>query len=436
MLKLLRYSDPGFDRELVDLLARSGAPDNEIEQSVSTIISRVRSGGDSALLDYTREFDHFDIDQAGELELSRDDIERNFEKTDDIVIEALEFAAARIRRFHEKETLESWSYEESSGTLLGQKITPLGRVGVYVPGGRAAYPSTVLMTVIPARVAGVGEIIMSVPVPGGEFNSSVIAAARIAGVDRIFTIGGAQAIAAMAYGTESVPRVDKIVGPGNTYVATAKKQVFGDVGIDMIAGPSEVVVICDETADPEWVAMDMFAQAEHDELAQSIAITNSGEVAKQVKQAIARMLPDMERKEIIRSSLESHGAIILVDSLTRAVEISNRIAPEHLELMVANPDDLLVRIHNAGSIFSGRYSAEVLGDYCAGPNHVLPTAGTARFSSPLGVYDFQKRSSILQASEAGADEMARIAAVLADCEGLTAHAASARYRFRKSQSSD
>ena len=429
MLKTLRLSDPGFHEELSALLARSKEPDPETERGVRDIIARVRGEGDRALVELTRRFDGLGVDRAADLELSEQDMERHAAKAEPEVVAALQSAAERIRRFHEGERLESWHYEEHDGTVLGQKITPLERVGVYVPGGRAAYPSSVLMTVIPAQVAGVGEIVMVVPTPSGEVNPAVIAAAGIAGVNRIFTVGGAQAVAALAYGTDTVPRVDKIVGPGNIWVATAKKQVFGVVGIDMVAGPSEVVVICDSTADPRWVAMDMFAQAEHDELAQSIAITPDAELASAITAEVDRMLPDMSRQEIIRASLASHGAIILVDSLKRAAEVSNRIAPEHLELMVADPEPLLGEISNAGSIFVGRHSAEVLGDYCAGPNHVLPTAGTARFSSPLGVYDFQKRSGILKASAVGAGEMARLAAVLAEAEGLTAHAASARCRL-------
>jgi histidinol dehydrogenase len=352
------------------------------------------------------------------------------------LLNALQAAAARIRDFHQQEVQQSWSYTETSGTRLGQKITAMEKAGVYVPGGTAAYPSSVLMTVIPARVAGVDEIIMTVPTPDGKVNSAVVAAASIAGVDRIFTIGGAQAIAALAYGTETLPRVDKIVGPGNIYVATAKKMVFGDVGIDMIAGPSEIVVICDQFADPDWVAMDLFAQAEHDELAQSIAITDSPEMMEQIQGAVARLLPGMERKSIIEQSLVAQGALILVETLDQAAEVSNRIAPEHLELMVENDQELIKKIRNAGAIFSGKYSAEVLGDYCAGPNHVLPTAGTARFSSPLGVYDFQKRSSVIQASKTGASEMAKIASILARSEGLTAHERSARCRITDETDTD
>ncbi len=344
--------------------------------------------------------------------------------------EALQQAATRITDYHSREVSQSWQFEEANGNILGQKITALDRVGVYVPGGKAAYPSSVLMTVIPARVAGVGEVVMTVPTPRGEVNEVVLAAAALAGVDRVFTIGGAQAIAALAYGTTTVPAVDKIVGPGNIYVATAKKLVFGKVGIDMIAGPSEVVVICDDQADPDWVAMDLFAQAEHDELAQSIAITNSREMAVAIEASIEKLLPQMERQQIISKALDQQGAVIVVDSLDQAVQVSNRIAPEHLELMVEDAESLLYQIRHAGAIFIGRYSAESLGDYCAGPNHVLPTAGTARFSSPLGVYDFQKRSSLIHCSASGGHELAAIASKLARCEGLTGHARSAEYRLK------
>lgn len=421
--------DIDFASRLDRLLDRQSEQDLAIESTVGEIIAAVRADGDQALLDYTRELDRLPVESIDQVILDPQRIEQVSSGLDPDVAAAIDAAAVRIRSYHEREVNQSWRYEEADGTVLGQNILPLDRVGVYVPGGRAAYPSSVLMTVIPARVAGVGEVIMTVPTPDGAINAAVIYAATVAGVDRIYTIGGAQAVAALAYGTESIPGVDKIVGPGNSYVATAKKLVFGKVGIDMIAGPSEVVVICDQGADPHWVAMDLFAQAEHDEMAQSIAITDSVEMAERVQQAIDRLLPEMERGEIIRSALQDHGAIITVPSLAEAVNVSNRIAPEHLELMVADPAALSPGIRHAGAIFCGYYSAESLGDYCAGPNHVLPTAGTARFSSPLGVYDFQKRSSVIQASEAGAGEMAAIASVLARCEGLTAHARSAEYRL-------
>ncbi len=433
MLLELRFADKNFDAELKKLLARNlevdSGGDDSVENIVRTIIATVRTQGDNAIIDYTRKLDNLDVAQASQLALPVAAINTHIANVDDELTEALQVAAMRIREFHQKEVQQSWCYTESNGTRLGQNITALDKVGIYVPGGKAAYPSSVLMTAIPAKVAGVGEIIMTVPAPNGAVNSAVIAAASIAGVDRIFTIGGAQAVAALAYGTETIPRVDKIVGPGNIYVVTAKKMVFGDVGIDMIAGPSEVLIICDETADPDWVAMDLFAQAEHDELAQSIVITTSESMVGKIHASVRQLLPEMERRKIIEKALNTQGALILVDSLDQAVEISNRIAPEHLELMVKDAQALLGQVRHAGAIFVGKYSAEALGDYCAGPNHVLPTAGTARFSSPLGVYDFQKRSSIIQASMEGANEMAKIAAVLANCEGLTAHRRAAQYRL-------
>ncbi len=425
----LRFADKNFDAELQKLLDRNIDVDNSVEDIVKTIIETVRTEGDRALVDYTHQLDGLEVAQVSQLELSVAAIDGHINSIGFELTEALRAAAMRIRGFHQKEIQQSWSYTEANGTRLGQNITAMDKVGVYVPGGKAAYPSSVLMTAIPAKIAGVGEIIMTVPTPNGEINSAVIAAASIAGVDRIFTIGGAQAIAALAYGTECIPRVDKIVGPGNIYVATAKKRVFGDVGIDMIAGPSEIVIICDESADPDWVAMDLFAQAEHDELAQSIAITNSPSMLEKIRASIAKLLPEMERRDIIEKSLNRQGVLILVDSLAQAAQLSNTIAPEHLQLMVKDEQGLMVQIRHAGAIFVGKYSAEVLGDYCAGPNHVLPTAGTARFSSALGVYDFQKRSSVIQASKAGAHEMAKIATLLAHCEGLTAHERSARYRL-------
>jgi histidinol dehydrogenase len=342
---------------------------------------------------------------------------------------ALETAAERIRNYHVHQLQESWSYTEADGTVLGQKITGLERVGVYVPGGKAAYPSTVLMDVIPAKVAGVEEIIMTTPTPDGEINTIVLAAAAIAGVDRVFTIGGAQAIAALAYGTETIPRVDKIVGPGNIYVAAAKRQVFGQVGLDMIAGPSEILVICDGQTDPDWIAMDLFSQAEHDENAQSILLCPDADFIAQVERSIETLLPTLERKDIVTESLNNRAALIKVADLTQAVAVCNRIAPEHLELSVAEPEKLLPQIKHAGAIFMGRYTSEAVGDYCAGPNHVLPTSGTVRFSSPLGVYDFQKRSSIIHCSKQGASELGKIASVLARSESLTAHARAAEYRI-------
>ena len=429
-MKLLNTLDTDFDAQLARLLDRDTPEDRAIEAAVRDIIDAVRDRGNEALMEYSRKFDRLQVSEAEALEISADQLETAYNELDPTVQQALAAAAVRIRSYHEKEVAESWSYTEEDGTRLGQIITPLDRVGVYVPGGKAAYPSSVLMTVIPARVAGVEEVVMVVPTPEGEVNPAVLAAAHLAGVTRAFSIGGAQAVAALAYGTETVPRVDKIVGPGNIYVATAKRQVFGQVGIDMIAGPSEVVVIADAGANADWAAMDLFAQAEHDELAQSILITHSVDFAEKAREAVERLLPEMERREIIEKSLDGYGAIITTRSPQESAEVANRIAPEHLELMLEEVDEMLPRIRHAGAIFAGPYSAESLGDYCAGPNHVLPTAGTARFSSPLGVYDYQKRSSLIQVSAEGADRVARIASTLARCEGLTGHARSAEYRFK------
>jgi histidinol dehydrogenase len=432
-MKTLNTLDPDFDVCLSSLLDRDTAQDRAVEATVREIIEAVRAEGDAALLRYGRQFDRLEINDATELEIAPEKLKDAYQGLADSVQEALSIAAGRIRTYHEKEVAQSWSYTEEDGTRLGQIITPLDRVGVYVPGGKAAYPSSVLMTVTPAKVAGVKEIIMVVPTPDGEVNPAVLAAAYLVGVDRVFCIGGAQAVAALAYGTQTVPRVDKIVGPGNIYVATAKRQVFGQVGIDMIAGPSEVVVIADKNANADWAVMDLFAQAEHDELAQSILITDSQAFANAAEVSISRQLPQMERRSIIEQSLADYGAIIVTQSAAESAEIANRIAPEHLELMVDDVEQMLPLIRNAGAIFAGRYSAESLGDYCAGPNHVLPTAGTARFSSPLGVYDYQKRSSLIQVSEQGADHIARVASTLARCEGLTGHARSAEFRFKTDQ---
>ncbi len=432
-MKTLNTLDSDFDACLDSLLDRDTAQDRAVEATVREIIDAVRAEGDAALLRYGRQFDRLEINDATELEIAPKRLKDAYQGLADSVQEALSIAAGRIRTYHEKEVAQSWSYTEEDGTRLGQIITPLDRVGVYVPGGKAAYPSSVLMTVTPAKVAGVKEIIMVVPTPDGKVNPAVLAAAYLVGVDRVFCIGGAQAVAALAYGTQTVPRVDKIVGPGNIYVATAKRQVFGQVGIDMIAGPSEVVVIADENANVDWAVMDLFAQAEHDELAQSILITDSQAFADAAQASITRQLPQMERRSIIEQSLGDYGAIIVTQSVAESAEIANRIAPEHLELMVDDVDKLLPLIRHAGAIFAGRYSAESLGDYCAGPNHVLPTAGTARFSSPLGVYDYQKRSSLIQVSEQGADHIARVASTLARCEGLTGHARSAEFRFKTDQ---
>jgi len=430
LLTRLDYSAADFWQRLDHLLAWDESEDAAIHARVREIIARVRSEGDAALLDYTRQFDRFEAKNAAELELPKEALRAAWEGLPREQAEALEKAAERIRAYAEHQKMSSWSYTEADGTLLGQQVTPLDRAGVYVPGGKAAYPSSVLMNVIPAKVAGVPEIVMVVPTPGGELNELVLAAAYLAGVDRAFRIGGAQAVAALAYGAESVPKVDKIVGPGNIYVATAKQLVFGQVGIDMIAGPSEILVISDGVTDPDWIAMDLFSQAEHDEDAQAILVTDNPEHLTAVHASIARLLPGMERREVIATSLRRRGALIQVASLADAAKVANRIAPEHLELSVAEPKALLSQIRNAGAVFMGSYTAEALGDYCAGPNHVLPTSGTARFSSPLGVYDFQKRSSLIFCSREGADQLARTSSILARGEGLTAHARSAEYRIR------
>jgi histidinol dehydrogenase len=430
-LRVLATTQPDFASEFDALLARSQVPDEKVETTVRAIIHDVRTRGDAAVLDYTRRFDRFDCQTMAELEMPRARLAQAAAALDAAQRRALEDAATRIRRYHERQRQDSWHYTEADGTLLGQQVTPLDRVGLYAPGGKAAYPSSVLMNAIPAKVAGVGELIMTVPTPDRNVNHMVLAAAHIAGVDRVFTIGGAQAIAALAYGTETIPRVDKIVGPGNIYVATAKRLVFGQVGIDMVAGPSEIVVVCDGKTDAEWLAMDLFSQAEHDEDAQSILISVDAAFTRAVQEAIGRLLPTLERHDIIRAALASRGALITTRSLDEAIDLVNRIAPEHLELSLDNALEVARRVRHAGAIFLGRYTAEAIGDYCAGPNHVLPTAGTARFSSPLGVYDFQKRSSLIQCSAAGASELGRTASVLARGEGLTAHARSAEYRIKK-----
>lgn len=423
-------SATSFSQQLDQLLAWDEAADHRVHDIVKEILGSVKQQGDSAVLEYTRRFDNLNADSMAELEMPEVRLQEALTKISPEQRQALEMAAARVRSYHEKQMQHSWSYEELDGTVLGQQVVAMDRVGLYVPGGKAAYPSSVIMNAIPAKVAGVAELIMVVPTPNGEVNDLVLAAAAISGVDRVFTIGGAQAVAALAYGTETVPAVDKIVGPGNIYVATAKREVFGTVGIDMIAGPSEILIICDGNTNPDWIAMDLFSQAEHDENAQSILIAPDKAYLDQVEASISKLLPTMERKEIIQASLESRAALIEVSSLEDAIAVSNRIAPEHLELSVEEPDALLPKIRHAGAIFMGRYTAEALGDYCAGPNHVLPTSGTARFSSPLGVYDFQKRSSIIKFSADGASEMGKVASVLARGEGLTAHARSAEYRIK------
>ncbi|HBO5740923.1 TPA: histidinol dehydrogenase [Pseudomonas aeruginosa] len=428
-IRRLNAADPDFGRHLDHLLSWESVSDDSVNQRVLDIIAAVRSRGDAAVVEFTRRFDGLQAASMADLILPRERLELALTRITVAQREALEVAAERVRSYHEKQKQGSWRYTEADGTVLGQQVTPLDRAGLYVPGGKASYPSSVLMNAIPAKVAGVSEVVMVVPTPRGEINEIVLAAACIAGVDRVFTIGGAQAVAALAYGTESVPRVDKIVGPGNIYVATAKRHVFGQVGIDMIAGPSEILVVCDGQTDPDWIAMDLFSQAEHDEDAQSILVSPDAAFLDRVADSIARLLPTMERAEIIRTSLEGRGALIQVADQAQACAVANRIAPEHLELSVADPESWLPEIRHAGAIFMGRYTAEALGDYCAGPNHVLPTSGTARFSSPLGVYDFQKRSSIINCSAEGASVLGRTASVLARGESLTAHARSAEYRI-------
>jgi len=429
-IRKLDASTPGFREQLDELLAWEGVSDQSVNDTVNHIIAEIRARGDEALVEFTNRFDGWQAGSAADLEIPLARLEQAWNTIPADQREALEAAAARIRAYAEKQKMSGWEYEEADGTLLGQQVTPLDRVGLYVPGGKAAYPSSVLMNAIPAKVAGVGQLVMVVPTPGGELNELVLAAAHVSGVDKVFAVGGAQAVAALAWGTETVPAVDKIVGPGNIYVATAKRAVFGQVGIDMVAGPSEILVICDGGTDPRWVAMDLFSQAEHDEDAQSILLCPDAGFIEKVEAAIDELLPSMERKEIIATALRERGALIRVRDLDEAVEIANHIAPEHLELSVENARDYARKIRHAGAIFMGRYTSEPLGDYCAGPNHVLPTSRTARFSSPLGVYDFQKRTSLIMASEAGADTLGRIASTLARGEGLTAHARSAEYRLK------
>ncbi|OED41098.1 histidinol dehydrogenase [Endozoicomonas sp. (ex Bugula neritina AB1)] len=426
----LDFLDKNFPTQLNELLAWENVSNDGVQQRVKEIIQQIRQRGDEALVEYTCRFDRREITSVSDWVLEKDRLEQALIRIPNNQRQALETAAARIRSYHEKQRQDSWRYEEANGTALGQQVCPMDRVGLYVPGGQASYPSSVLMNAIPASVAGVPEVVMVVPTPDGVINELVLAAACVAGVTRVYTVGGAQAVAALAYGTETVPKVDKIVGPGNIYVATAKREVFGQVGIDMIAGPSEILVVCDGQTDPDWIAMDLFSQAEHDADAQSILISPDAEFLNKVQASMNKLLPTMERKEIIAASINNRGALIHVPNLDAACGLTNRIAPEHLELSVADPDVLLPHIRHAGAIFMGRYTAEALGDYCAGPNHVLPTSGTARFSSPLGVYDFQKRSSIIQFSAEGASEMGKVASVLARGESLTAHAQSAEYRIK------
>ena len=428
-MRRLKTTDAGFDAALDKLLAFEAAQDPQVDQAVATILADVKARGDAALVEHTRRLDRVQVGAASELEITRDACEQALSRLPSAQRSALTAAAERVRRYHEHQLTQSWSYRDGDGNELGQRVTPLDRVGVYVPGGKAAYPSSVIMNVVPAKVAGVGEIVMAVPAPLGERNPLVLAAAALCGVDRAFAIGGAQAIGALAYGTATVPRVDKIVGPGNAYVAAAKRRVFGIVGIDMIAGPSEILVIADGRSNPDWVAMDLFSQAEHDELAQAILISPEAAFLDAVEASIARQLPAMSRRHVISDALASRGALIQARNLDEACHLANRIAPEHLELSVEAPEPLLSQIRHAGAIFIGRYACEALGDYCAGPNHVLPTSRTARFSSPLGVYDFQKRSSVIRISREGAVKLGAVAAELAHGEGLTAHARSVEFRM-------
>lgn len=427
----LSTAQPDFGKRLAALTDFDSTLEPEVERVVASILADVRARGDAALLEYTERFDGLKAARVSDLEVPRRELEKAHSLLERGSRTALEQAAARIRAYHNRQRARSWQFTERDGTTLGQRITPLDRAGLYVPGGKAAYPSSVLMNALPAKVAGVGELIMVVPTPSGERNGLVLAAAAIAGVDRVFTIGGAQAIAALAYGTRTIPRVDKIVGPGNAYVAEAKRRVFGTVGIDMVAGPSEILVICDGSTDPDWIAMDLFSQAEHHETAQAILVCPDSAFIERVASSIGRLLAGMSRTGIIGESLRRRGALIEVRSLEEACDIANQIAPEHLELSVASPRKWLPRIRHAGAIFLGRYASEALGDYCAGPNHVLPTSRTARFSSPLGVYDFQKRSSIIAVSRKGAQKLGALAATLARGEGLEAHALSAGFRLMK-----
>ncbi|MBL8446679.1 MAG: histidinol dehydrogenase [Zoogloeaceae bacterium] len=430
-IRRLDAREPEFLSSLSALLSFESETDGRIEAAVAEILESVRTLGDAAVLEYTRRFDGVDAVSMAALELPKAALSAALESLSVAQREALRIAADRVRIYHERQRIVSWDYVEADGTRLGQQVTPLDRVGLYVPGGRASYPSSVLMNAIPAKVAGVGELIMVVPTPRGEQNPLVLAAAAITGVDRVFTIGGAQAVAALAYGTQTIPQVDKIVGPGNAYVASAKRRVFGTVGIDMVAGPSEVLIISDGSGHADWVAMDLFAQAEHDELAQSILLCTDGDFIARVEESIARLLPEMPRRETIARSLKNRGALIHVESLEQACALANRIAPEHLELALADAGPWVERIRHAGAIFVGHHSVEALGDYCAGPNHVLPTMRSARFSSPLGVYDFQKRTSVIEVSAAGAQTLGEVASILAHGEGLQAHARSAEMRLKK-----
>jgi histidinol dehydrogenase len=428
-MRRLSTNQPDFEQRLAELLAFEAAQDPQVDAAVASILADVKTRGDAAVLEYTARFDGVKADTLAALEIPASELQAALARIPAARRAALEAAAARVRDYHQRQRAESWRYTDSDGNELGQQITALDRAGLYVPGGKAAYPSSVIMNAVPAKVAGVAEVIMVVPTPRGEKNDLVLAAAAICGVDRVFTIGGAQAVAALAYGTATIPQVDKIVGPGNAYVAAAKRRVFGVVGIDMVAGPSEILVVGDGSTYPDWVAMDLFSQAEHDELAQSILLAPDADYLDAVDASIAKLLPEMPRRAVIEASLQGRGALIEVRDIDEACALVNRIAPEHLELSVENPQALLPKIRHAGAIFMGRYTSEALGDYCAGPNHVLPTSRTARFSSPLGVYDFQKRSSVIRVSAAGAEKLGRIAVELATGEGLPAHAASAAMRL-------
>lgn len=428
-IRKLNTADAEFWPQLQNLLAWESVSDGQVNRVVLDVIADIRKRGDAALIDYTHRFDAWQAASAADLQIPQGRLEQAWSGLPEDQRAALQQAADRVRAYAEHQKMAGWSYTEADGTLLGQQVTPLDRVGLYVPGGKAAYPSSVLMNALPAKVAGVSELVMVVPTPRGEVNELVLAAAHVCGVDKVFAVGGAQAVAALAYGTESVPPVDKIVGPGNIYVATAKRIVFGQVGIDMIAGPSEILVICDGQTDPDWVAMDLFSQAEHDEDAQSILVCPNAEFVTRVERSIERLLPGMNRREIIATALRERGALVVCRDLDEAADVANFIAPEHLELSIADPQAYLPKIRHAGAIFMGRHTSEPLGDYCAGPNHVLPTSRTARFSSPLGVYDFQKRTSLIMASPAGAQTLGQIASILARGEGLEAHARSAEYRL-------
>lgn len=429
-IRRLSTSDTDFDAKLKALLAFETAQDDRVDTVVADILKDVKARGDAAVLEYTNRFDGTDASSLADLEIGQAELNAALESLPTDQREALQAAADRVRTYHEKQVMQSWQYTEADGTMLGQQITALDRVGLYVPGGKAAYPSSVLMNAIPAKVAGVAELIMVVPTPNGERNALVLAAAAISGVDRVFCIGGAQAVGALAYGTETVPQVDKVTGPGNAYVAAAKRRVFGVVGIDMVAGPSEILVICDGKTDPDWIAMDLFSQAEHDEMAQAIFLCPDAGFIDKVEASMQKLLQTMPRQAIIDTSITDRGALILVKDLDEAIEISNYIAPEHLELSVETPVEMSKKIKHAGAIFMGRDTCEALGDYCAGPNHVLPTSRTARFSSPLGVYDFQKRSSLIMVSSEGAQKLGKIASTLAHGESLQAHAKSAEYRLK------